>query len=91
MRSDAVKERITAAIDRMGRYQILIILLMNLNNLTVGINHTLTSFLTYIPKFFCTTGEVITSTRVVIFDLCGDNALNWVLCSSYRIQSLGHE
>lgn len=59
MRSDAVKERITAAIDRMGRYQIIIILLMNLNNLTVGINHTLTSFLTYIPKFFCSRSEVI--------------------------------
>lgn len=58
MRSDAVKERITAAIDRMGRYQVLIILLMNLNNLTVGVNHTLTSFLTYIPKFFCAASEV---------------------------------
>lgn len=58
MRQDQVKERITAAIDRMGRYQILIILLMNLNNLTVGINHTLTSFLTYIPKFFCSDGQV---------------------------------
>lgn len=58
MKADAVKERITAAIDRMGRYQILIILLMNLNNLTVGINHTLTSFLTYIPKFYCAESQV---------------------------------
>lgn len=58
MRSDAVKERITAAIDRMGRYQVLIILLINLNNFTVGINHTLTSFLTYIPKFYCAEEEV---------------------------------
>lgn len=63
MKSDAVKERITAAIDRMGRYQILIILLMNLNNLTVGINHTLTSFLTYIPKFFCTTGDEVNNEK----------------------------
>lgn len=59
-RQDSVKERITAAIDRMGRYQIIVILLMNLNNLTVGINHTLTSVLVYIPKFFCSDPEVMT-------------------------------
>lgn len=66
MKQDAVKERITAAIDRMGRYQIIIILLMNLNNLYVGINHTLTSFLTYIPKFFCVDPEVIQMHTLII-------------------------
>lgn len=53
LKADLVKERISAAIDRMGQYQIWLILLMSTNNLIVGINHTLTSFLTYTPKFYC--------------------------------------
>lgn len=57
-RQEAIKERIAGALDRFGRYQILVILLMNLNNLTTGINHTLTSVLVYIPKFFCSDPEV---------------------------------
>ena len=70
MKSDSVKERIIAAIDCMGRYQIGIILLMNLNNVVVGINHTLTSFLTYIPKFFCSEGvQVIQMTCPLIICL----------------------
>jgi hypothetical protein len=39
--------------ENIGRWQVLLLLLLGCNYLIVGINHTLPTFQGYIPHFFC--------------------------------------
>lgn len=44
---------IAVVLNPMGRYQIALLLALTFNSAIVGISHTLTSFHTYTPEFYC--------------------------------------
>lgn len=48
-----LNELIKEFLEKKGRFQFMLIVLLCLNSITVGINHTITSFHVYVPKFFC--------------------------------------
>jgi hypothetical protein len=41
------------ASEQVGRWQVMLLLLLGCNYLIVGINHTLATFQGYTPSFFC--------------------------------------
>ena len=46
-------ETISKILEPMGRYQVLLLVLLAANSIIIGINHTLTSFHTYTPAYTC--------------------------------------
>uniref|UniRef100_A0A1B0FP17 Major facilitator superfamily (MFS) profile domain-containing protein n=1 Tax=Glossina morsitans morsitans TaxID=37546 RepID=A0A1B0FP17_GLOMM len=42
-----------ALLERKGKFQIILIILLSLNSMLIGINHTITTFHAYVPKFYC--------------------------------------
>lgn len=44
---------ISDVLNYMGRYQIALFIALAMNGLIYGINHTLTAFHIYTPKFYC--------------------------------------
>lgn len=55
-------ELVPRVINRMGNYQILIIVLLSFNSAIVAINHTLTSFHIYTPTFHCSVSIIYSVT-----------------------------
>lgn len=50
---------IAVVLNPMGRYQIALLLALTFNSAIVGISHTLTSFHTYTPDFYCEVWQYI--------------------------------
>jgi len=48
-----IKELIHNLIEKNGKFQFILIILLCLNSIQVGINHTITSFHIYTPTFYC--------------------------------------
>lgn len=51
-------ELVPRVLDRMGKYQIFIIVLLSFNSAIVAINHTVTSFHIYTPTFHCSVSNL---------------------------------
>lgn len=51
-------ELVPRVVNRMGKYQIFIIVLLSFNSAIVAINHTLTSFHIYTPTFHCSVSNL---------------------------------
>ncbi|XP_055382896.1 organic cation transporter protein-like [Condylostylus longicornis] len=50
---DEIKNLTENFLEKKGRFQIFLIIVLALNSMSVGINHTITSFYTYKPNFYC--------------------------------------
>lgn len=52
----AFEDLMKTLLEKKGRFQLILLVLLSLNSMLVGINHTITTFHTYVPDFHCRVG-----------------------------------
>ncbi|XP_055383940.1 organic cation/carnitine transporter 2-like [Condylostylus longicornis] len=75
-----IKELIQNLIEKKGRFQIILIVLLCLNSIQVGINHTITSFHIYTPSFHCNDNALPKCTPTKNNLTCCDVIVNGTNC-----------